>query len=163
MANTNCVFLVSPRRFGKICLFLHLGQTLENNSIACSNIDLNAFPDLRSFTCAMTSLITKALETNTDRLLKIFSFYHAENIRYNLTNHELGLTFLDSQKGDADPSALFLCSWQGPSTAPQVGWSWRPDWAHPAAGALVLFAPTQPICMWRIPCDSSCFCEGLFG
>ncbi len=76
MENTNRVFLVSPRRFGKTCLLHHLGQTLENNDVACANIDLNAFPDLRSFAGAMTSLTTKALETNTDRLLKIFSGFH---------------------------------------------------------------------------------------
>lgn len=73
MENGNRVFLVSPRRFGKTCLLHHLSKILEERGIACANIDLNAFPDLRSFAGAITSLTTKALETNTDRVLKIFS------------------------------------------------------------------------------------------
>jgi hypothetical protein len=41
--------------------------------MACAYIDLNAFPDLRSFAAAMTAMTARALEANTDRLLKIFS------------------------------------------------------------------------------------------
>jgi len=73
MENINRVFLVSPRRYGKTCLLHHLEKTLGKKGIACANIDLNAYPDLRSFAGAMTSLTIKALETNTDRLMKIFS------------------------------------------------------------------------------------------
>jgi hypothetical protein len=76
MENINRVFLVSPRRYGKTCLLHQLCKTLEKKGIACANIDLNAYPDLRSFAGAMTSLTTKALETNTDRLLKIFAGFH---------------------------------------------------------------------------------------
>jgi len=76
MENNNRIFLVSPRRFGKTCLLHHLSQTLDKSGTACAYIDLNAFPDLRSFAGAMTSMTTRALESNTDRLLKIFSGFH---------------------------------------------------------------------------------------
>lgn len=73
MVNLNHVFLVSPRRFGKTCLLLNLIETLEHDAMACAYIDLNAFPDIRSFASALASLTTEALETNKDKLLKMFS------------------------------------------------------------------------------------------
>jgi hypothetical protein len=73
MANLNHVFLVSPRRFGKTCLLLNLIETLKHDAMACTYIDLNAFPDIRSFAGALAGLTTGALEANTDKLLKIFS------------------------------------------------------------------------------------------
>ena len=73
MENTSRVFLVSPRRFGKTCLLHNLMQALARNDTACAYIDLNAYPDLRTFAGAITGLTAKAIETNTDRLLKIFS------------------------------------------------------------------------------------------
>lgn len=73
MKNVNRVFLVSPRRFGKTCLLFNLIKRLERSGMACAYIDLNAFPDLRSFAGAVASITAKALESNTDRLLKIFS------------------------------------------------------------------------------------------
>jgi hypothetical protein len=73
MENLNRVFLVSPRRFGKTCLLLNLIDSIERDGIASVYVDLNAFPDIRSFAGAMTSLTSKALETNKDKLLKIFS------------------------------------------------------------------------------------------
>ncbi len=76
MENNNRVFLVSPRRFGKTCLLHHLSKKLEESDMPCAYIDLNAFPDLRGFASAMTSITTRALETNADRLLKIFSGFH---------------------------------------------------------------------------------------
>jgi AAA+ ATPase superfamily predicted ATPase len=73
MVNLNHVFLVSPRRFGKTCLLLNLIETLEHDAMACAYIDLNAFPAIRSFASALASLTTAALETNKDKLLKMFS------------------------------------------------------------------------------------------
>ena len=73
MLNLNRVFLVSPRRFGKTCLLLNLIKMLEREAIACVYIDLNAFPNIRSFAAAVTSLSTGALETNKDRLLGLFA------------------------------------------------------------------------------------------
>ena len=73
MENTSRVFLVSPRRFGKTCLLHHLMETLTSDGTACAYIDLNAYPDLRTFAGALTSLTARALETNTDRLLKLFA------------------------------------------------------------------------------------------
>ena len=73
MANLNRVFLVSPRRFGKTCLLFNLIETLKRNTIACAYIDLNAFPDISSFAGALTGLTAQALETNKDKLLKMFS------------------------------------------------------------------------------------------
>ena len=71
--NLNRVFLVSPRRLGKTCLLHNLMGSLDDSVYAFAYIDLNAFPDLRSFAGAVASLTTKALETNTDKLLKLFS------------------------------------------------------------------------------------------
>ncbi len=73
MENNNRVFLVSQRRYGKTCLLHHLKSTLEMSGTACTYIDLNAYPDLRSFAGAITTMSTRALESNTDRLLKLFS------------------------------------------------------------------------------------------
>ena len=73
MENLNRVFLVSPRRFGKTCLLLNLIETLKRNAMACAYIDLNAFPDIRSFAGAFAGLTTEALETNKDKLLKMLS------------------------------------------------------------------------------------------
>ena len=76
MTNLNRVFLVSPRRFGKTCLLFNLIETLKRNTIACAYIDLNAFPDISSFASALTGLTAEALETNKDKLLKMFSGFH---------------------------------------------------------------------------------------
>ena len=73
MGNNSRVFLVSPRRYGKTCLLHNLMSALARNDTPCAYIDLNACPDLRSFAGTVTSLTAKALETNTDRLLKMFS------------------------------------------------------------------------------------------
>jgi hypothetical protein len=73
MINLNHVFLVSPRRFGKTCLLLNLIERLKHDAMACTYIDLNAFPDIRSFAGALASLTSEALETNKDKLLKIFA------------------------------------------------------------------------------------------
>ena len=73
MLNLNQVFLVSPRRFGKTCLLLNLIETLRRNAMACAYIDLNAFPDIRNFAGALANLTTKALETNKDKVLKLFA------------------------------------------------------------------------------------------
>lgn len=73
MENTNRVFLLSPRRFGKTCLLHNLMEDLNRCGIASAYLDLNAYPDLRAFAGAAAALTTKALETNTDRLLKILS------------------------------------------------------------------------------------------
>lgn len=52
--------------------------------MACAYLDLNAFPDLRSFAGALTSTTIKALESNTDRLLKIFSGFHRLRPKLNV-------------------------------------------------------------------------------
>lgn len=73
MENNNRVFLVSPRRYGKTCLLHQLRSVLKKRGMDCAYIDLNAFPDLRGFAAALTAMTARALESNTDRLLKIFS------------------------------------------------------------------------------------------
>ena len=73
MANLNQVFLVSPRRFGKTCLLLNLIEALKREAMACAYIDLNAFPDIRSLAGALAGLTAEALETNKDKLLKMFT------------------------------------------------------------------------------------------
>jgi len=73
MLNLSRVFLVSPRRFGKTCLLLNLIAKLEQQAVACAYIDLNAFPDIKSLAAALANLTSTALETNKDRLLKMFA------------------------------------------------------------------------------------------
>jgi len=73
MLNLNRVFLVSPRRFGKTCLLFNLIGILGRDAIACVYIDLNAFPDIKSFAAALTNLTTRALETNKDKILGMFA------------------------------------------------------------------------------------------
>ena len=73
MENLNRIFLVSPRRFGKTCLLFNLIDSLKHSGFVCAYIDLNAYPDIRSFAGALASITSKALETNRDKLLKIFS------------------------------------------------------------------------------------------
>ncbi|MGB5985056.1 MAG: hypothetical protein WBG37_07105, partial [Desulfobacterales bacterium] len=73
MENLNRVFLVSPRRFGKTCLLLNLMDALQGSGLTCAYIDLNAFPDIRGLAGALTGMATQALESNTDKLIKIFS------------------------------------------------------------------------------------------
>ena len=73
MQGLNRVFLVSPRRFGKTCLLFNLIEMLKRDGIVCVYIDLNAHPDIKSFATALAGLTARALETNKDRLLKIFA------------------------------------------------------------------------------------------
>jgi len=73
MLNLNRVFLVSPRRFGKTCLLFNLIEMLERETMACAYIDLNAFPDIKSFATALTGFTVRALETNKDKLLRMLA------------------------------------------------------------------------------------------
>ena len=84
MANQNNVFLVSPRRYGKTCLLLNLVDVFKSEKMACAYIDLNACPDVRSFASAITSLTSRALETNKDKLLKILSGFQKLRPTLNL-------------------------------------------------------------------------------
>jgi len=73
MLNQNRVFLVSPRRYGKTCLLLNLVDELRSKKIACAYIDLNACPDIKSLASMITTLSSRELETNRDKLFKILS------------------------------------------------------------------------------------------
>lgn len=73
MINLSRIFLISPRRYGKTCLLFNLMDRLDELGIASAYIDLNAYPGLGNVAEAYTHLTTKALETNTDKLMKIFS------------------------------------------------------------------------------------------
>jgi len=73
MENLNRVFLVSPRRYGKTCLLANLLDQLERQGFPNAYVDLNAYPDLRSFAAAFTQLTSRALESNVDKLLKVFA------------------------------------------------------------------------------------------
>ncbi|BBO70931.1 ATPase [Desulfosarcina alkanivorans] len=108
MENNNRVFLVSPRRFGKTCLLHQLTGNLADAGVACAVIDLNAFPDLRSFAGALTVRITRALESNTDRLLKLFSGFQRLRPRLSLDrdgNVSAGLELAD---GETDALAALV-------------------------------------------------------
>lgn len=73
MTNLNLVFLISPRRYGKTCLLFHLMDKLSDSGFATAYLDLNAYPDLPSFAVAFTRITSKALESSTEKLMKIFS------------------------------------------------------------------------------------------
>ena len=73
MKNLSRVFLVSPRRFGKTCLLFNLMDKLRDMGFATAYLDLNAYPDVRSFAAALTHVTSSALETNVEKLTKIFS------------------------------------------------------------------------------------------
>jgi len=73
MKNLTRVFLISPRRFGKTCLLFNLMDKLRDLGLATAYLDLNAYPDVRGFAAALTHLTSKALESNTEKLMKIFS------------------------------------------------------------------------------------------
>jgi hypothetical protein len=73
MENLNRVFLVSPRRYGKTCLLANLLDRIERQNYAVAYLDLNAYPELRSLAAAYTQLTSRALESSTDKLLKIFA------------------------------------------------------------------------------------------
>jgi len=73
MTNLSRVFLISPRRLGKTCLLFNLMDKLRDLGFATAYLDLNAYPDIRSFAAALTQVTCKALESNTERLIKILS------------------------------------------------------------------------------------------
>ena len=88
MLSLNRVFLVSPRRFGKTCLLFNLIAMLKREAMACVYIDLNAFPDLKSFATALTGRTARALETNKDKLLKMFAGF--QKLRPKVTVDQAG-------------------------------------------------------------------------
>ena len=103
MENINRVFLVSPRRYGKTCLLYNLGRHLDEDGIAWTYLDLNAFPNLRNFAGALASFTAKALETNSDRLLKFFSGF--VRLRPKLAMDKEGnlAASLEMSAGEKDP------------------------------------------------------------
>ncbi|RJR53877.1 MAG: hypothetical protein C4576_01190 [Desulfobacteraceae bacterium] len=73
MKSLGRVFLVSPRRYGKTSLLAALIDRLQEQDLATAYLDLNAYPDIRSFAAAFAQITSRALETNADKLIKIFS------------------------------------------------------------------------------------------
>lgn len=73
MASLEKVFLASPRRYGKTSLLANLLDRLQEEGFATAYLDLNAYPDLRLFAAGFAQVTSKALETSTDKLIKLFS------------------------------------------------------------------------------------------
>jgi len=73
MENLSRVFLISPRRFGKTCLLFNLMERLNDLGFATAYLDLNAHPDVKSLAAGLTHLTSKALESDFEKLLKVFS------------------------------------------------------------------------------------------
>ena len=73
MGSLNRVFLVSPRRYGKTSLLSNLLDRLREEGLATAYIDLNAYPDLRSFAAGFAQVASQALETSTDKLMRMFA------------------------------------------------------------------------------------------
>jgi hypothetical protein len=67
------IFLVSPRRYGKTCLLFNFLDRLREKGMAAAYIDLNAYPDLPGLAAGATQAFSRALETDVDKLLKVFS------------------------------------------------------------------------------------------
>jgi hypothetical protein len=73
MENLGRVFLISPRRFGKTCLLHQLREHLREKGMATAYLDLNAYPDIKSFAAAFAGFSSEAIETKKEKLLKIFA------------------------------------------------------------------------------------------
>ena len=73
MQNLGRVFLVSPRRYGKTCLIFNLSDKLKKEGYCVAYLDLNAYPDLASFSVAVTEKVSRTLESSTDKLAKLLS------------------------------------------------------------------------------------------
>jgi uncharacterized protein len=73
MSNLNKVFLISPRRFGKTSLLANLLDRLQEQGFATAYLDLNAYTDLRALAAGFAQVSSIALETSTDRLVKMFA------------------------------------------------------------------------------------------
>ena len=108
MENNSRVFLISPRRFGKSCLLHQLNPTLANAGMACAYMDLNAFPDLRAFAGALTAAVTRSLESNTDRLLKIFSGFRRLRPKLSLDGDGHVSAGLELAAGETDALAALV-------------------------------------------------------
>ncbi len=67
------VFLVSPRRYGKTCLLFNLMERLLQKGMAVAFVDLNAHPDLPSLAAGVAQKLAGSLETDMDKLVKLFS------------------------------------------------------------------------------------------
>ena len=53
--------------------FFNLMDQLHDRGFATAYLDLNAYPDVRSFAAAFTHMTSNALESNTEKLPKIFA------------------------------------------------------------------------------------------
>ena len=73
MKSTGKVFLVSPRRYGKTCLIFNLKEKFTKEGLSFVYLDLNAYPDLASFSVAITEKICRILESSTEKLAKLIS------------------------------------------------------------------------------------------
>lgn len=73
MRNLGRVFLISPRRYGKTCLIFNLSEKVREEGFHPVYLDLNAYPDLASFSVALTEKVSRALESSTDKLAKLIS------------------------------------------------------------------------------------------
>jgi hypothetical protein len=73
MRALNRVFLVSERRLGKTCLLFNLMARLRKEGLSVAYLDLNACPDLPSLAVTLTQAASRAVESNMEKLLKIFS------------------------------------------------------------------------------------------
>ncbi len=73
MKNLNRIFLLSPRRFGKTCLIFNLSEELRKIGFRLVYLDLNAYPDLASFAIGVTEKVSRAMESNADKLVKLIS------------------------------------------------------------------------------------------
>ncbi len=114
MENNNRVFLVSPRRFGKTCMLHNLGEILEKNGMAWAYIDLNAYPDLRGFAASLATGTAKALETDRDRLLKLFTGFRKLRPKLSMDmegNVNAGLELAETGEKDAVEAMIEGLAW----------------------------------------------------
>jgi len=108
MENLNRVFLISPRRYGKTCLLYNFGRHLDKNGTAWTYLDLNAFPDLGGFAGAMAGFSARALETNTDRLLKFLSGFRRLRPSMSMDSDGNISATLEMSGKDKDPISALI-------------------------------------------------------
>lgn len=108
MENLNRVFLISPRRYGKTCLLFNLMDRLRDSGFATAYLDLNAYPDLPSLASAYAYRTVEALESNSDKLMKVLSQFKRLRPRVSVGSDgslSAGLEF-SSERKEALPALL---------------------------------------------------------
>ncbi len=108
MGSCGRVFLVSPRRFGKTCLLFNLMDRLDDREFATAYIDLSAHPDVASFAGALTLQTSRALESNTERLIKLISGFQRLRPKIDVGPDGSISVGIEASAGESEPLKALL-------------------------------------------------------